>query len=344
MKEIKGLVTGIGSLPYKDANEALDLVFEYTPRIPFWPQLPQRDKREGMIMQFSQALPCLRLSQKGLYFDSAAQEEELAQFYEQIIANNSQHFAISADFAAGLWQFHARLQQQGLEGIEFIKGQVTGPFTFAASVNDDQGRAILHNPILFQAVREGLAMKARWQIELFKSLSKPTIMFLDEPYLACFGSGFTPINRQEVVKVLTEFSEKIKCGNGLIGVHCCGNTDWSIFSEIAAMDIISFDAYNFLERVLLYAKEISAFLKRGGILAWGIVPTEGFGPEINPGILAERLRQGFEVLFRKGIDRDLLKQRLLLTPSCGLGSLGAAKAEPIFKCLAGISAELGSGK
>ena len=64
MVNIKGLATGIGSLPHTDSDKALDLIFKYTPQVPFWPQLPKRDKREGMVIQYSQGLPCLRLKNK----------------------------------------------------------------------------------------------------------------------------------------------------------------------------------------------------------------------------------------------------------------------------------------
>ena len=133
MPEIKGLATGIGSLPHKDADAALDLIFKYTPGIPFWPQLPKRDIRESMVVQFSEGLPGLRLNKKDLYFDSSIQEQELTQFYEHIIANDNEYFRISPNFAAGLWQFLSRLEKEDLNRVEFIKGQVTGPFTFAAS-------------------------------------------------------------------------------------------------------------------------------------------------------------------------------------------------------------------
>jgi hypothetical protein len=337
MRDIKGLATGIGSLPHKDANAALDLIFKYTPQIPFWPQLPKRDKREGMISQFSQRLPCLGVNQKGLFFDSSNQEQELAVLYEHVIANDTEYFKISPDFAVGLWGFLSRLEREDISRIEFIKGQTTGPFTFAASINDNEGKAIFHNSLLMQAVLEGLAMKARWQINLFRKFGKPIILFLDEPYLACFGSGFTPINRQDVVSGLAEFTKRIESPEVLIGVHCCGNTDWSIFTEVPNIDIVSFDAFNFLERILLYAHQLITFFKRGGILAWGIVPTGDFSPQIDKTILAERLQAGLNVLVNKGIDEELLKKRLILTPSCGLGALGFDKAEPIFECLDGLS-------
>jgi methionine synthase II (cobalamin-independent) len=337
IRSTKGLATGIGSLPHTDVNAALDLIFKYTPYIPFWPQLPKRDMRERMVAQYSQGLPCLRLQQKGISFDSSDQEQELTQFYEHIIANDSEYFKISPDFAAGFWQFINRLEKIKLNKIEFIKGQTTGPFTFAASINDNEGRAILHNSVIMQAVREGLAMKARWQISLFRKFAKPIIMFLDEPYLSCLGSGYTPINRKEVIATLVEFTEKIQSPDVLIGVHCCGNTDWSIFTDVNKIRIISFDAFNFLDRLLLYAENLADFFKRGGILAWGIVPTQAFTPKINSLLLAKKLEQGFNSLVDKGIEEDLIKNNLIITPSCGLGTLSCETADSIFKCLQDLS-------
>lgn len=355
MAEITGAATGIGSLPHTDVDAALDLIFKYVPQIPFWPQLPKRNIREGMIAQFSEGIPCLRVSQAGVSFDSSSQEQELAEFYEHIITDDSGYFAVSSDFASGFWQFLSRLEKEDIGRVEFIKGQITGPFTFAASINDKDGKAVLHNPVFMQAVHEGLAIKARWQIDMFKKFGKSTMLFLDEPYLACLGSGFTPINRQEVIAGLSEFTKKIKSQGrvilscqqdsidagkdreDLIAVHCCGNTDWSIFTEVSGIDIISFDAFNFLDRVLLYASQLRAFFTRGGILAWGIVPTQDFSSSINTAMLIEKLEAGLDLLVKKGVEEDLFKNRLIITPSCGLGVLDSKKAESIFKCLSGVS-------
>lgn len=341
MPELKGLATGIGSLPHKDAEAALDLIFKYTPRIPFWPQLPKRDVREGMVAQFSENLPGLKVGRNGLFFSTLeGKDKELEIFYERIIANDADYFRISQDFALGLYKFYQRLESSNIKDIDFIKCQVTGPFTFAASIKDEKGVALLHDSVFMQAVLKGLTMKALWQINLFKKFGKKIILFLDEPYLGCFGSAYTPINRDDVVKGLSELTANIKSENVLSGVHCCGNTDWSIFTEVAAIDIISFDAFNFMDRLLLYSQQLSHFLKRGGILAWGIVPTEALSPEITVTSLIEKLKNGFEVLAKKGIDLELLKKRLIITPSCGLGTLSYDNAESIFKCLPQISAEI----
>src|ERR1700678_424916 len=46
-----GCVTGVGSLPFTDAGEAVEFVAEFSPELPFWPQLPLRDPGEGVIAQ-----------------------------------------------------------------------------------------------------------------------------------------------------------------------------------------------------------------------------------------------------------------------------------------------------
>lgn len=331
MKKI--LATGIGSFPHQDAVEPLELIFKYTPEVPFWPQLPKRDIREGMIAQFSENLPCIKVTRNGLFFDTGEKEKELEAFYDRIIAEDIDYFKISTDYALGLHKFYERLNKQGLEDIEFIKCQVTGPFTFAASIKDEKVVALLHDTVFMQAILKGLLMKALWQINLFKKFAKKIIIFFDEPYLGCFGSAYTPINREDVIKSLSELTAGIKSEDVLLGVHCCGNTDWSIFTEITSIDIISFDAFGFQEKFLLYANNLKDFFKRSGRVCWGIVPTQEFSGKERVDLLIARIKEGIDTLVKKGLDKELLLENLLLSPSCGLGTLDIKKSEKIFKLL-----------
>lgn len=340
MGNIQGLATGIGSLPFKDAKRAVNLIFENLHAVPFWPQLPKRDVCEGILTQFSERLPCLKVSPDGLSFDPLNQDKELEVFYEQIIAGNLDYFKISPNFALGLYEFFEALEKNDLRQIQFIKCHITGPFTFTASLNDSQGPALLHNPLFKQAFFKGLEMKALWQIKFFEKFGKKIIIFIDEPYLGCFGSAYTPLNRQAVVEELAEWTMAIKSANVLIGVHCCGNTDWSIFTDINSMDIISFDAFNYLDKISLYADKLKGFLTRGGILCWGIVPTQEWTVEHTSESLADKIKQGIDLLAGKGIDRDLIMENLLISPACGLGTLDEHKAEQILKILSQISSAI----
>lgn len=339
-QEIKGLATGVGSLPHTDADAALDLVFKYVPRIPFWPQLPKLNVREGMVAQFSEHLPFMSMNENGLSFstlESQDKDRELELFYERIISNDLDYFQISESYAVGLRKFYRRLEKEDLKEVVFIKCHVTGPFTFAASLTDDKGIALLHDKVLLQAVLRGLAMKAAWQINLFRKFGKKILLFIDEPYLGCFGSAFTPINRENVVKALSEFTETLKAEDVLLGIHCCGNTDWSIFMDAVNINVISFDAFDFLDRMVLYADSLKRFFARKGILCWGIVPTQLFTGLETAELLIRKIKEGMNALAKKGLDEAALFESLLISPSCGLGTFTPEKSEKIFSLLSETS-------
>jgi len=333
MMNLKGLATGIGSLPLTDPQAAVDLILRYVPAIPFWPQLPKGNVREGMLVQFSENLPGLKAEGGDLHFIAADKEKELELFYDRFIAQDLEYFKIGTDFARGLQAFYQRLGGLDLSGIEFIKCQVTGPFTFCSGITDAEGKAILHDEVLMQAMVKGLGMKALWQLDYFKKFGKKMIMFFDEPYLTGVGSAYTPVNRNEVMDTYSELTDTLKNQGALIGIHCCGNTDWSMLTDTAGIDIINFDAFNFQERFVLYADNLKRFLERGGIICWGIVPTQEFNSDQNPDLLAQKIEFGLGLLVKKGIDRQLLLERLLISPACGLGTLNAQKAEGILRLL-----------
>jgi len=339
MGELRGLATGIGSLPHTDADAALDLVFQYLPNLPFWPQLPKLNIREGMVAQFSENLPFLKINDNGLFFSVLdTKDSELEVFYEHIISNDIDYFKMSEPYAVGLHKFYKRLKNADLKDTVSIKCQITGPFTFAACLTDDKGIALLHDPVILQAISKGLALKAKWQINLFREFGKKIILYIDEPYLACFGSAYTPIDREDVVRVLSELTEAISSEGVLLGVHCCGNTDWSMFMEVEKLDIISFDAFDFLDRLVLYAKDLEIFLKhKNGMLCWGIVPTQLFSGLETAEILIRKLKEGINSLVKKGLEEELLLENLLISPSCGLGTFSPEKADKIFKLLSETS-------
>ena len=156
--------------------------------------------------------------------------------------------------------------------------------------------------------------------------------------MSAFGSVSVMLSRERVVNLLNEVFSGI---DGLKGVHCCGNTDWSVIlgSEV---DIISFDAYNYAQSLSLYPKEVKKFLDRGGSVAWGIVPNEeeAIGKE-SAASLKDRLEEAMAPFTRKGVPfRQLLAQGLI-TPSCGLASLATDEAAVrVLELLAELSDRL----
>jgi hypothetical protein len=88
----------------------------------------------------------------------------------------------------------------------------------------------------------------------------------------------------------------------------------------------------------MYAAAIKGFLTRGGALAWGIVPTSTliWGETVES--LALRLEGVMDHLASQGIEKRLIADQAVLTPSCGTGSLTTEEAELVYDRLAALSA------
>jgi hypothetical protein len=139
-----------------------------------------------------------------------------------------------------------------------------------------------------------------------------------------------------VAEKLDEIIGTIHEQGAIAGIHCCGNADWPLIFN-TKVDIVNFDAFGYLEKVLLYPSDIRKFYDRGGALAWGIAPTGAFtGSETAEGLVA-RLEAGMKRLEAGGIDRRTILRQCILTPSCGMGSLTPENAEAILKLLRQVS-------
>ena len=334
------LATGIGSLPHEDEAAAFRLILHHFPEIPFWPQLPKRSPLEAMVSQYSEGFPCVRWEEeaKRLGLDtSEGFEAEIERFYQDIEADRAESFAMTERYAKGLEILQLLSQEPYRKRIQYVKGQIIGPITFGLSLTDREKRPIFYDPTLRDMLVKHLRSKARWMIQRFHQAlpDKPVLLFFDEPSLASFGSAFSGLDREDVLEALNACLGGL---DGLRGIHCCGNTDWSLILS-TDIDVLSFDAYGFAEHLSLYPKELQRFLERGGILAWGIVPTNETILREDVSSLKERFRQAVETLCRKGFDRERLRHGIL-TPSCGLGSLSVPLAERACRLTSELSLQL----
>lgn len=338
------LATGIGSLPYLEPSQAVDSILANMPEIPFWPQLPKRGAMEGMIGQFSESLPVLRYdkAKERYYFNTGSDfSGELEIFYQRYLDRNYSSFSISESNAVGFYEVINRLKKERPSKIRYIKGQVTGPITFGLAAKDETGKDIIHNDLIFDAIKKGLAMKGCWQVNILKELGLPIIIFLDEPGLVTIGSAYSTLVRDDIIKAWNEAIDLLHNEGAIVGIHCCGNTDWSLLFE-SMIDIISFDAYGFLDKIFLYTSGLERFLSRGGVLAWGIVPTTDTGREETAEDLVIRIDNAFNRLASLGIDKNLLFSMSLITPSCGMGLSEIDQSVHLIKLTSRVSSILRS--
>jgi hypothetical protein len=335
------MASAIGSLPYTDPEEACEVTLKHLREAPAWPQLPHRDFRENMYAQYSEGLPGVIVDRerRKVYCDTSRDLlPEIEEVYQAYLDGDYTSFSISEDYATGLHAFAAKVGEEG-KVYPILKGQVTGPISFGLTVLDQNNRPILYNDQLADAMVKLLNLKARWMEAFLKETgaAEEVLIFFDEPYLVQVGSALLSVSPELVIDSLKLCMEGLSC---LTGAHCCGNTDWTLLFK-AGVQVVNFDAYQYLESMALYPAELNAFLAEGGVLAWGLVPNNPSLEDETADSLARRFEEGVELLTSRGVDRDLLKQRAMITPACGLDGVDGRLAEKGYALTDELSILLG---
>lgn len=329
----KFLPTGVGGLPFNEPKEACELVFDCLQKgIPFWPQLTKKNFKENMYVQYSQGLPGVAIDEPGqtIHINTSAQgySGELEEAYEHYLADDLEFFAIGPDYAAGLYEFISRKPQ--IANHDIIKGQTIGPISFGLTVTDENKKAIVYNQEFRECMVKVLSSKTRWQIRKMKEVNPKAriVIFIDEPYLVSIGSSFFNIGQEQVINMLNEVIDGVHQEGAFAGIHCCGNTDWSIVLK-TGIDILNFDACNYLETLFIYRQDLEKFINRSGIIAWGIVSNESQGALAGIKDMRRRLKPYSEYLHPS-----------LITPSCGLSALTPWRAKEVLSLCAGLAEDL----
>ncbi|MFH7320703.1 hypothetical protein ACHHRT_08825 [Desulfurivibrio sp. D14AmB] len=346
-----GNATLIGSLPLHDYDQALELILTHTPEIPLWPQLPGNPAEGGMLRQFSENLPGFCREHERTFFRSSGPdfpERQLAFFEEYLAAGEdprrleSPLFAGSPERVPGLYRLRDHLQASPPAQLRAVKGQITGPFTLLTGLKDENQQDAWYDPALHEVVVKGLAMKAAWQTRFLAAIGVPVLLFLDEPALAGLGSSsYITVSLAEIGDDLNEVIAAVHGAGGLAGIHVCANTDWDFLLSLK-LDILSFDAYAYFERLIGSRAALHAFLERGGIIAWGLVPTaeeEQIARETAPALVARWEEQAGQLTDHRW-DLPRLLSRSLITPSCGTGSLSPEAAGRVLTLTSEVSSIL----
>ena len=338
--------TAIGSLPQSDSAKAVEVILNNIPNAPIWPQLPALGMNEQMEVQYSEHMPGATIDREKerLYIATNSNEAMMemgTDWFMAIEANDTEYFKISEEFSKGFYAMKDVLSKKS-EKLPFVKVQVTGPCSFSLTIVDENKRAVYYNEMFRDVVVKTIAMKAKWQIQQYKNFADNVICFIDEPILSAFGSStYVSVQREDVVNMLKEVIAAVHEEGAIAGIHCCGNTEWSILVD-AGVDIINFDAFDFGETIFLYNDHIKTHLERGGCLAWGIVPTNS---EKLAGVESDDLIVKWDALVEElsaktGISKEKIYAQSLITPSCGTGSLPVADAEKAFRLDGEVSEKL----
>lgn len=301
------MTTAMAVMPHTDPSRALDAALSLD--VPFWPQLPNYSYSEDMYVQAAEHFPGMTvdLEERTLRFSI----DRFALGLEEVLLkleSDPGYFDVSE---TGSVVYH-RFLDLDLSDRPAIRGQLEGPVSFGLNIQDQDGRPIIFDDTVREFMLDFMARRVNAQLARLKEKNPRAFMFVDEPGLQFLFSAMSGYGDVQGKADLDKFFARVDHPRG---IHLCGNPDWEFMLSLD-LDVLSLDAYSNGEIFTSYAPAIAKFLDRGGTLVWGIVPTgfEDYGRE-EPGSLTGRLEEAWNALWSKGIDRELLISRSMLSPA-----------------------------
>ncbi len=313
--EARCRTTAMGIMPHTDIEKALELALSLD--IPYWPQLPKVNFYEDMYAQALQNFPGAVVDpvNEKIRFDTAKFEEEMDSYFQKM--EQPETFALSRDYSVVYHEFLRR----GLQGYHAIRGQLIGPISLGFKIMDEHRKPIIYNenvrPILFDFIQR----KVNVQYSQLKERNNNAFVWLDEPGLGVVFSGmsgYTDIHAKEDYRDFLEYLEGPKA------MHLCADVNLPYLLELG-IELLSFDTYQMKGMPREYAKAVSEFLRGGGVISWGIVPTDsGNLSQETPETLARLLSDFWhKVSEETGLAVEEIAQQSLIAPSrCCLKDLG----------------------
>lgn len=300
------LTTAMAVMPHTDVERALETALSLD--VPFWPQLPNYSYYEDMYVQAAEHFPGILLDsdERTLRFSIEKFAEELEEAL--LWLDDPVHLDVSEEYSVVYHRFLAL----DLQDRPAIRGQLEGPISFGLNIVDQDGRPIIFDDTVREFMLDFMAGRVNAQLARLKERNPNAFMFVDEPGLQYLFSAMSGYSDLKARGDLERFFSRVDRPRG---VHLCGNPDWDFLLDLD-LDVLSLDVYTNGEIFASYAPAVERFLDRGGVIVWGIVPTgfEAFAREEIPS-LVERLEDVWQTLWSRGIDRELMISRSMLSPA-----------------------------
>jgi hypothetical protein len=299
--------TGIGGLPHLTVDGALAISFAH--EVPFAPQLAH----EPMLPAALEGLPGLGVDGT-IEVDGWRKKRDPFGFAVEGALASGDLVAFEPARQACLRPFLRELEARK---VPFAKVQLAGPATARWLTQTSGGSPASELAELDQQIFRLLLARSIALVAAVRRARATPILFLDEPGLAALDSSDPrhALVLQEL-QLLVRLAQK---AGAIVGLHCCAQTEWAAVLSLG-LDIVSIDARLSLDALLEEKAAYGKFLKAGGALALGVIPTE---PDATYAV--EELVDSLEVSLRA----MALNPPILLTPACGLSLRSVADAERI---------------
>ena len=225
------------------------------------------------------------------------------------------------EYRALLADLTRQVEQPRLHGVRI---ELSGPLSLAMELVDEYAHPLIEIPALREALGQHLVLRGNWLHEQLSLTSGGALICLDEPFLEALASPFCPIDWAEGFDLLSRTLADLPPPRGLC---VTGVPNWSDLVSLP-VELIFFDAYGQTSGLTQASAAVAAYLERGGMLAWGVVPTD---PQLldqdQAELLAQRMRRSVDELAATGaISSEQIWAATLITTSGRLSHLPVAVA------------------
>ena len=318
--------TGIGSLPHTQGELGLQLALQLD--VPFLPELPSSNPSELMIASALEGLPGLSFDAQGMCTVALGSWEAGAaafgaQLEAALASGELSAFEPSAQSRRAWLPFLWEVRQRHLV---LAKAQLAGPATVRWGTQLESGGPVSDHPGLDRQVFRLLLARCLAMVKALRAAGCTPLFYLDEPGLYALDTedGRHLLMLQELRLLIVALQRE----GALVGLHCCGNTRWEALLELG-LDLLSFDVRLSLDALLDVPGPLDAYLRSGGALSLGIVPTD-LGEDASVTELVEATGTSLESVLGAGPARAVLEHSVL-TPACGLALRTVSDAEHVVE-------------
>ena len=304
--------TMMGAVPYRDFDYCSNIILENFPQAPCLPVMTRS------IHWMLEGIPCIVIDREKriIYMDASPdREEEILEFYDAWERTDLDYFATTPATAPFYHKMLDRIKAARPPELKWVVFHTAGPVLLGDTFKQIDGRPAIHHETLRDILIKGTNMKARWlERKIREDLPGVEVVAdLPETTLVNFTSSGGTGSREEIVEAIDLGFDGLTCTTW---IHCCANIDWALLMD-TRVNVINFDAYAYAEQASLYADRFKAFIDRGGMIGWGIVPViaEDLEKETAES-LTSKMEKAIGLFVDQGLDEERLVEASWILPSC----------------------------
>lgn len=331
-----GRSTSIGTLPHDDPTDAVRFVLERQSALPAVPQLPNRSPLERRIAQAAWGIVGVAVAPDGTLVVHPELVDPEAPFGDTGF--------LGAPYATLRRFLDAVATREGP-----AKFQLTGPVTLGLAL----AAAGVPDPVAFAAADTVVRTRATALLRLVadRAPGVQPVVLVDEPGLrGCLDPAF-PVAADDALDLVSGVLAALE-PHALAGLRCTDGRrgrdpnaaamDWPLVLQTGPQ-LLAVPVPEDRTLVTLGATALASFLDRGGIVAWGAVPTEGpVGESVTP--LRRSLSTLWSELVVGGCDLDRLREQALVTPAGGLGRHTVGQAAATYSLVDELATAVRAGR